>query len=110
MRAFVLVASIVASGCTASGPTAPEESVKAAETAAPAEAGERQFTPPPGFKPRMFGRDLYYCRKMPVLGSRFPQEVCMTEAEIRERIYANDAIGRDKDTQGRICQGPCGPQ
>lgn len=42
------------------------------------------FKPPPGFRARKRGSLVLYCRKEPVMGSRFPAEKCYDEAGLRE--------------------------
>jgi hypothetical protein len=44
-----------------------------------------------------------YCRKITVLGSRFPKDVCMSESQLREQEANKDAFGRDKDQASRVC-------
>jgi hypothetical protein len=64
-----------------------------------------QFKPPPGYKVKIHGWDIVYCRKTPVLGSRFPKEICMTEAELKEHMAANEEMRRNKDQSSRVCGG-----
>lgn len=67
------------------------------------------FKPPPGYRVKINGWDIVYCRKTPVLGSRFAKEVCMTEAQLKEHLAANEEMRRNKDQTSRVCAGgPCG--
>jgi hypothetical protein len=67
------------------------------------------FKPPPGYRVKIYGWDIVYCRKTPVLGSRFSKEVCMTEAQLKEHIAANEEMKRNKDQTSRVCAGgACG--
>jgi hypothetical protein len=77
---------------------------KGAQDAKPAEK-KPEFKPPAGYKVKIHGWDIVYCRKTPVLGSRFPKEICMTEAELREHLAANDEMRRNKDQSSRVCAG-----
>jgi hypothetical protein len=71
---------------------------------------EREFKPPQGFKPKILEWSIVYCKKMTVLGTRFPKEVCMTEAQLKDHVATNEAMGRDMDRTSRICSNPanCG--
>ncbi|MGH8176572.1 MAG: hypothetical protein ACREV5_09955 [Steroidobacter sp.] len=82
------------------------ETAKAAETA----KEKRAFKPPAGFKARIHDWGVVYCRKMPVLGSRFPKQVCMSEAQLKEHMAANDSMRRDKDQASSMCGGSCNTQ
>ena len=115
MRTAVLTALCILAGC-AGAPSAPDASV--AETAAPAAAAaapaaasadaKPQFKPPPGYKAKIQDWNVVYCRKTPVLGSRFPQEVCMTEAELKEHLAQVETMKRDKDQVSRVCTSAAG--
>jgi hypothetical protein len=52
------------------------------------EAKEKEFTPPPGFRPRKRGGFTVYCRREEPKGTRFPAEVCYDEQGIREMLQA----------------------
>ena len=95
MRA--LIAILIASALLAGSATA-EDNAKPEEK-------KQQFKPPPGYKVKIKGWDIVYCRKTPVLGSRFPQEVCMTEAQLKEHLAANEEMRRTKDQASRVCVG-----
>jgi len=120
MRALILIASalLVGSAFAEDKPEAPAASATpaaatpAAESkepqnakAAKADEKKSQFKPPPGYKVKIKEWDIVYCRKEAVLGSRFPQEICMTEAELKAYTQANDEMRRNKDQSSRICGG-----
>ena len=117
MRTLVLTALCVLAGC-GSAPPAPETTTaSAADAAAPSSTetkesasatGKQQFKPPPGYKVKIDGWNVVYCRKTTVLGSRFPKQVCMTEAELKEHMAATDAMKRDKDQVSRVCSQAAG--
>jgi hypothetical protein len=117
MRTLVLTALIVLAGCS-SAPPASDTAIAstAGATAAPAGAAEpakaadaeRQFKPPPGFKAKILDWNVVYCRKTAVLGSRFPKEICMTEAELKEHMASTDEMKRDKDQVSRVCSMAAG--
>jgi hypothetical protein len=65
------------------------------------------FKPPAGFKVKIHDWGIVYCKKMPMLGSRFPKQVCMSEAQLRDYMATNEAMRRDKDQTSRICAGTC---
>jgi hypothetical protein len=89
MRALItiLVASVVLAG------------------SALAEDKKPQFKPPPGYKVKINGWDIVYCRKEAVLGSRFKKEICMTEAELKAYLASQDEMRRNKDQSSRVCVG-----
>ena len=111
MRVLVLWSLIVLSGCAAS-PEPPRGSDAAAApppAAAPSPAAERSadskapFDLPPGFKPTRISGELFYCRKMVVLGSRFPKQLCLNEDQLKEHMAGNEAMKRNKDEVSRLC-------
>lgn len=76
-----------------------------AASAAAEEAKKPQFKPPHGYRVKINGWDIVYCRKEAILGSRFPKEICMTEAELKAYLAANDEMRRNKDQTSRVCGG-----
>jgi hypothetical protein len=97
-----------ASPQTAATPQAAASPQTAASTpaAAPSPAakiGKLPFDLPPGFKPTRISGELFYCRKMVVLGSRFPKQLCLNEDQLREHIARNEAMKRNKDEVSRLC-------
>ena len=120
MRVLCVAALMVLAGC-ASAPRDAEPALASATTAAAsstsaqlntaAEASEQQaFKPPPGFKARIVDWSVVYCKKTPVLGSRFPKEMCMTEAQLKDHMATNESMRQNKDQASRICSNPaaCG--
>jgi hypothetical protein len=116
MRILMLIALCVLAGCAA----APPESAPLAPSAAPAAAPQNdlsdteaqadltapekaKFKPPPGYKAKIVGWEILYCSKMVLLGSRFPKEVCMSEAELKEYAAKNDEMRRDMGKATRTC-------
>jgi hypothetical protein len=89
----------------------PQDAGSVAELKA-ATPGEKkaEFKPPLGYKAKIVGWDILYCRKMVVTGSRFPKEVCMTETQLKEHLVRNDEMRRDVDKAQRTCTtaGACG--
>jgi hypothetical protein len=70
-----------------------------------AEDKKPQFKPPPGYKVKIHGWDIVYCRKEAVLGSRFKKEICMTEVELKAYLASQDEMRRNKDQSSRVCVG-----
>jgi hypothetical protein len=112
MRLFVLCFLIVMGGCAANpGPSAGSDAVAASPPAAApspaaqpaAEASKVPFNLPPGFKPTRISGELFYCRKMVVLGSRFPKQLCLNEDQLKEHMAGNEAMKRNKDEVSRLC-------
>jgi hypothetical protein len=113
MRTLLLAVLGILAGCgtapPASDTTTPNATpaaaapVAATAAASPSSDKKHAFKPPPGFKTKIKDWDVVYCRKTPVLGSRFPQEVCMTEVELKEHMAAMETMKRDKDQVSRVC-------
>jgi hypothetical protein len=110
MRAAVLTALCILAGCSSAPPSSgvsPGEATAMATSTetqtTEAATRKRQFKPPAGYKAKIHGWDIVYCRKTPVLGSRFPQEICMTEAELKEHLAAMDTMRRNKDQVSALC-------
>jgi hypothetical protein len=119
MRLITLTALCVLAGCSSNPPesqTAPV--VAAATTSAPAAAAEpaataatsekKPFKPPPGYKVKIDDWDIVYCKKIPLLGSRFPKEVCMTEPQLKEHLAAMETMKRDKEQISHVCSQAAG--
>ncbi len=116
-RAFLISAlTVVAATGWADAPSAPDAKTEAAadSTAAPAEqaatASETKtapvateadkklaFKPPAGYKPQRVNGEQVWCAKQVILGSRFPQQVCHNEAELREMIRDRNSMQNDMD-------------
>ena len=122
MRLFVLCSLIVMGGCAANPGSAPGSDAAAASpqataspqtaASAPAAAPSPAAQPaaqlskvnlPPGFKPTRISGELFYCRKMVVLGSRFPKLLCLNEDQLKEHVAGNEAMKRNKDEVSRLC-------
>ena len=104
--------------------TPPTETAAAAETAQPAATNETTtasivteedkklpFKPPAGYKPKRINGEQVWCAKQVVLGSRFPQQDCRNEAELRELIRNRESMRTDMETRTRTCtsaNGACG--
>jgi hypothetical protein len=65
---------------------------------------------PTGFRPKKRGKFVVYCRKVTVLGSRFPAETCYDEAGIRAYLQEQEENAAKVDQYRRVCaiQGACG--
>jgi hypothetical protein len=93
----------------------PDATATAAAVASPAAAvadaskADGEFKAPAGYKARVENGATVYCRKVTVLGSRFPKDLCLTESQVRDLEATNDSIRRDKDQSSRVCTaGGCG--
>jgi len=85
--------------------TPPAAERKAEATVAKAVEEEREFKPPPGYRPKRVNGEQVYCTKIVVLGSRFPKEDCRTEAELRELALRREEMRGDMEQRGRVCAG-----
>jgi hypothetical protein len=106
MRLFVLCALIVMGGCVANpgSPPASDPAAASPPAAQPAaKVSKAPFDLPPGFKPTRISGELFYCRKMVVLGSRFPKQLCLNEDQLKEYMAGNEAMKRNKDEVSRLC-------
>ena len=118
MRLFVLCSLMIMGGCAANPGPAPgsdaavasSQQAASAPTAAPstaaqpdAKASKAPFDMPPGFKPTRINGELFYCRKMVVLGSRFPKQLCLNEDQLKEHMARNEAMKRNKEEVSRLC-------
>jgi hypothetical protein len=106
MRLLVLCSLIAMGGCAASavppaGSDAPAAPAPAAERSA--KVSKAPFDLPPGFKPTRMNGEIYYCRKMVVLGSRFPKQLCLREDELKQHMARTEAMKRDKDQISHVC-------
>ena len=129
MRTFALTALCLLAGCASAPPSSETTPAASAADAAPAAAAAapatpaapeataataastdaaKPFKPPAGYKTKIKDWDVVYCKKTPVLGSRFPQEVCMNEAQLKEHMAAMEAMKRDKDQVSRVCSMAAG--
>ena len=81
----------------------------AAAAAAPTDA-EKPFKPPAGYKANVDNGQTMYCKKVTVTGSRFPKDLCMTEAQLRDLEATNESMRQNKDQSSRVCVGVCGGQ
>ena len=119
MRILYLVALAVLSGCASQGPVQENaqatkaQGTKAGGVATPAalvDTKTDKFRVPAGYRKRDNDGLTVYCRKETILGSRFPQEFCFSQAQL-EDLEANSAAQRREMQRGQICgakTGLCG--
>ncbi len=76
------------------------------ETTAKAETSEEEiaFKPLPGFRPKRVDGAEVWCQKTVVLGSKFPKEYCVNEAQMRDLIRSRQSMREDLG-QRRPCAG-----
>jgi hypothetical protein len=81
---------------------APAASAAPAADAAPAAAAEQAAPPaaavtkvPSGYKAKVVNGETMLCRKSTPLGSRFPTEVCMTQAQYTEQMRNQDSLRQE---------------
>lgn len=79
-----------------------------ATTASTAAADDkRPIKPPAGYRPKRVNGERVWCAKIVVLGSRFPEEDCRNEAQLRELIRIRESMRTDLETRTRMCNGGC---
>ena len=87
--------------------TAPEAgSAVLADNAAPvagATAEDAILRTPPGYKDVNRNGVRYFCKNMSTLGSRFSQQICMTEDEYREVKRRGESVRSDLERSTAIC-------
>ena len=123
MRLFMLCSLIVMGGCAANPGPSPRSDAAAAlpqaaasaPAAAPspaaqpaAKADKVPFGLPAGFKPTRIDGELFYCRTMVVLGSRFPKKLCLNQDQLKEYMAGNEAMKRNKDEVSHLCTSKAG--
>jgi len=64
----------------------------ATATASNAAARSEPTKVPPGYKVKVIDGETRFCRKDVPLGSRFPTEVCMTQAQYQEQERNRDSM------------------
>jgi hypothetical protein len=81
-----------------------------AAASAVAKAEHDNFVLPPGFKVKKRGKYTLYCRKDPVIGTRFESEKCYDETGVRDYLQAQRENQEKVDQMRRVCatQGSCG--
>lgn len=94
-----------------------EQAAAASETKTALVATENDkkvaFKPPAGYKPKRINGEQVWCAKQVILGSRFPQQDCRNEAELREMIRSRESMRTDMESRSRACtsnNGGCGLQ
>jgi glucose/arabinose dehydrogenase len=81
-------------------PAAPAtQAPQPASTATNATAKSEPTKVPAGYKVKVFDGETRFCRKEVPLGSRFPTEVCMTQAQYEEQERNRDSMRNE--IQGR---------
>jgi hypothetical protein len=96
--------SAAASESAAATSTAPEPS--AIESKSKEAVEEKEFTPPLGFKARKVDGVTMYCKKTQVTGTRFPKQLCLDEAGLKQYESNSEAVQRDVAASTRVCGGP----
>ena len=122
MRLFMVCSLIVMGGCAATPAASPgsdaatvsPQATASAPAAAPSPAAPAEkannlpLDLPPGFKPTRISGELFYCRKMVVLGSRFPKQLCLTEEQLKQHVAGTEEMKRNKDQISHVCTSKAG--
>lgn len=88
VRSLTLIAALGASAVVFANE--PDKSTAAAPAAAtpaaqPTATTKEPTKAPPGYKVKVIDGETRFCRKDQPLGTRFPTEVCLTEAQYQEQ-------------------------
>ncbi len=57
-----------------------------------------------GFKEKFRKGDIVWCRKESSMGTRFAQSICLTEAELAQKLKTEAALQQELG-KGQICNG-----
>jgi len=117
MRVFALACAIACLAGCASQPRSPavHAAVPVASTTqeaalAPAAApAAKKPSAPPGYKAVERNGTTLYCAKVASLGTKFKQEVCMTQDEYDEVQRRGESVRQDLRNSTKICAGGTGP-
>ncbi len=81
-----------------------DQSKDKAETNTAADAKEpEEFKIPPGYQAKKRGRKVVYCKKSMRSGTRFAQEECFDETQLREMVLAQEQDQTTFDQSRKIC-------
>jgi hypothetical protein len=97
--AVVLLAACAGSPAARTAPEAVAKTPTAVATAADATApiqgppaDLREVAQHAGYQPRTVNGHVVFCHDEIPLGTRFPHSVCLTEAQLRARLQANEEV------------------
>lgn len=78
-----------------------------AETDTVDEAKEpEEFKVPAGYRAKKRGKKMVYCKKDMESGTRFAQERCFDEAQLRQQELAREQENRTLEQSRRVCATP----
>jgi len=87
-------------------PTAEQAPDKAASEAVE-DAGEAEpFKVPAGYQPKKRGKKVVYCKKAMESGTRFSQEKCYSEEQLRAMSAERDQEQASFDQTRKVCASP----
>ncbi len=105
MRLLPLTLAVALLAGCASAP--PPVAAVSAVTPAPAEPSKRPGAPP-GYKQFQRNGVTLYCTKVAYLGTKFKQEVCMTQDEYDEVQRRGESVRQDLRQATKMCGGGSG--
>jgi hypothetical protein len=113
MLAILVALLACASVAQASGSAIGNETATAdqaqdkAETDTADEAKEPdEFKVPAGYRAKKRGKKMVYCKKDMESGTRFAQERCFDEAQLRQQELAREQENRTLEQSRRVCATP----
>ncbi len=83
--------------------------VPAAEPVATTASVARKASAPPGYKAVERNGTTLYCAKVATLGTKFKQEICMTQDEYDEVQRRGENVRQDLRQTTKMCGGGTGP-
>ena len=87
-------------------PTAEQAPDKAASEAADEAKEQEPFKVPAGYQPKTRGKKVVYCKKAMESGTRFAQEKCYSEDQLRAMSAEREQDQADIDQTRRVCVTP----
>lgn len=87
-------------------PTAEQAPDKAASESADEAQAPEPFRVPAGYQPKQRGKKVVYCKKSLESGTRFSQEKCYSEEQLRAMSAERDQDQASFDQTRKVCANP----
>lgn len=87
-------------------PTADQAQDKAKTDTADEAKEPEEFKIPPGYQAKQRGKKMVYCKKSLESGTRFSQERCYSETQLREMELAREQDQSTFEQNRKVCANP----
>jgi len=87
-------------------PTADQAQDKAKTDTADEAKEPEEFKVPPGYQAKQRGKKMLYCKKSLESGTRFSQEKCYSETQLREMELAREQDQSTFEQNRKVCANP----